>query len=291
MGNELLDGLATHANKLCVHLVALNLFTLHRFESTSTHMKGEFLAIDTMGIDIGQYLGGEMQSCCGSCHRTLNLGIYCLIGGLVALLGFSIQVWRNRQFAHSVDDFCETHIPIPGKIDAMRCAMNRPTRSLNVYCFLFNVYCPCEGAFFPFLQVAHQTIPSTMTCGLEHEFVIGRLSRFQEEHLDQGTCLFAEVHACLDHLGVVEHHQGTLGQIIGQMIKNIFPYLTLAIDKQLGVVTLGDGKLGNTLIRERIIIVANTDMSWIGNHRIHALRSANATVQTKTMTGMLQSTR
>ena len=99
------------------------------------------------------------------------------------------------------------------------------------------------------------------------------------------------MHARLDHLRVVEHHQGTFGQIVGQVVEDILAYLTLSIDEQFGVVALGDGELGDTLIGERIIIVADADMSWIGNHTKHALRMANITVATKTTTGMSQSVR
>ena len=71
------------------------------------------------------------------------------------------------------------------------------------------------------------------------------------------------MHAGLDHLGVVEHHQTIFRQIIRQVIKHILSYLTVAIDQQFGMVTPGDGKLGNTFVGERILIVADMYMFGI----------------------------
>ena len=61
-------------------------------------------------------------------------------------------------------------------------------------------------AFLPFLEIAHKTVPSTLVVGLEHQFVVGRLCRFEQKHLDECACLLAEVHSRLYHLGIVEHH-------------------------------------------------------------------------------------
>ena len=111
-----------------------------------------------------------------------------------------------------------------------------------------------------------------MASGLEHLFVVGRLSRFQEEYLDQCTCRFTigirltEVHTGLNHLRIVEYHQCSLRQVVRQMIEHILPYLALVIDEKFGMVAPCDGKLRDTLIRQVVLIIADTDMSGIGNH-------------------------
>ena len=102
-----------------------------------------------------------------------------------------------------------------------------------------------------------------MACGLEHQFIVGGLSGFKQEHLDEGTCLLAEMHACLDHLRVVEHHQSALRQILREVIKHIGTHLTLVVDEELGMIALGDGKFGNTLVGQRIVVVADMDMTGI----------------------------
>ena len=77
-----------------------------------------------------------------------------------------------------------------------------------------------------------------MACGLEHLFVVGRLGRFEQEHLNEGSCMLtvgislAEVHPGLDHLRIVEHHQRSLRQIVGQVEEHVLPYYTFIIYKE-----------------------------------------------------------
>ena len=110
-----------------------------------------------------------------------------------------------------------------------------------------------------------------MACGLEHLFVVGRLSRFEQEHLNEGTSMltigigFAEVHTGLDHLRIVKHHQRSLRQVVGQVIKDILPYLTFIINKEFGLVAARHRELGDTLVGQVILIVADVDMSRIGH--------------------------
>ena len=116
--------------------------------------------------------------------------------------------------------------------------MNGAARSLNGQCSIFQVQCPCQRPFLPFLQIAHQTVPGTVACGLEHLFVVGGLSRFEQEHLDEGSCVLAvgiclaEVHTGLDHLRIIEHHQRPLRQIVGQVEEHVLPYYTFIIYKE-----------------------------------------------------------
>ena len=92
---------------------------------------------------------------------------------------------------------------------------------------------------------------------MKHEFVVCGIGRFKQEHLDKGSRLLAEVHAGLDNLGVVEHHQGTLRQVARQIVERVFAHLAMTVDEQLAVVALGERKLGYALIGERIVIVAD----------------------------------
>ena len=100
-----------------------------------------------------------------------------------------------------------------------------------------DLYLTVKSATFPFLQIAHQTVPGTMTRGLEHELVVAGLGRLQQEHLDEGTrrrsvgIRLAEMHTGLDNLGVVHHHEGTLRQILGQIEEMVFTHHTFIIYK------------------------------------------------------------
>ena len=70
-------------------------------------------------------------------------------------------------------------------------------------------------------------------------------------------------HTCLDHLRVVEHHQGSLGQILRQVVEHIGAHLTLVVDEEFGMIAPGDGKFGDTLVGQRIVVVADMDMTGI----------------------------
>ena len=66
----------------------------------------------------------------------------------------------------------------------------------------------------------------------------------------------------LNHLGVVEDHQCTLGQILRQIAEHIMRNLSMPIQQQLGTVSLRQRKLGNPLIGQRIVELTNPDMFY-----------------------------
>ena len=116
-----------------------------------------------------------------------------------------------------------------------------------------------------------------MAHGLEHLFIISRFSRFKQEHLDECSCMLAsgsslaEVHTGLDNLRIVEHHECPFRQIVRQMIEDIFFYITLAIDQEFRVIAVVYRELGDTLVRQVILIVTNVYMPGIDSHRIQDL--------------------
>ena len=64
----------------------------------------------------------------------------------------------------------------------------------------------------------------------------------------------------LDYLGVVEHHHGTLGQILRQITEHVMAYLSMTVEQQFGTVTLLKRKLGYPFIGQRIVELAYPDM-------------------------------
>ena len=64
-----------------------------------------------------------MESGRGGSHRPFDLGIDGLVGGLVALLGLTVEIWRDGQLAHGVDNLRKTHIPTPREVDTVRGAV------------------------------------------------------------------------------------------------------------------------------------------------------------------------
>jgi hypothetical protein len=60
---------------------------------------------------------------------------------------------------------------------------------------------------------------------------------------------------CLNYLRIVKDHQGTFGQIRRQVGEDILPYLTVTIQQQLAFVALLQGELGDTLVRQGVVII------------------------------------
>ena len=112
-----------------------------------------------------------------------------------------------------------------------------------------------ERAFLPFLQVANHAEPRAAAGELEHQLVVGGVGRLEQEHLDECAGFLAEVHACLDDLGVVEDHERTLGQIFGQAVEHVVADLAFVVDQQLAVVALADGEFGYPFVGQLIAIV------------------------------------
>ena len=79
------------------------------------------------------------------------------------------------------------------------------------------------------------------------------------------------MHARLNHPCIVKHHQRALRQIVGQMAEHTLPYLTFIIYKEFRLVATGFRELGNALVGQFILIVADADMSRIG-HTVYSLR-------------------
>ena len=220
MTDELLDGVPLHTVILRVHAVSFYLLTLHRLERTRTHMQGELLTVDTPLINSLEHIVGEVQTGGWGCHTTLDLTIDRLVGGLITLLRLAVQIRRNGQLASSIDDLgkrrcrrCRRCGVAPFEHYPMTRSLLAHARGGDLHLLTVQHDRSDEGSLFPFLQVSHQTDPFTPRGGLEHLLVVGRHIRLQQEHLDEGTRGFAEMHACLDHLGVVEHHEGSLRQV------------------------------------------------------------------------------
>ena len=230
MSNQFSDGIAPYTDVLSMHLMSFYLFTLYRFESTSTYMQGKFFTLYSMGINISQHFWGEMKACCRSSYRAFDFRIDSLVGRFITFLTLTIKIWRNRKFTHGVDNFGKRDRGIPLKINSVGGAMNSTTSSFNDDFLTFYFYLTRESTLFPFFQITDKAIPCTSIIGLEHKFIIRRISRFKQEYLYQGSCIFTKMHTSLNDLGIIEHHKSTFRQIIGKMIEYILSNLSLTIN-------------------------------------------------------------
>ena len=63
--------------------------------------------------------------------------------------------------------------------------------------------------------------------------------------------------AGLDNLGIVEHHEGTLGQVLGQVEEEVLSHLTMTVDEQFRLVTLCLREFRNALVGQIVVIFAD----------------------------------
>ena len=183
-------------------------------------MECHFLTFNTLPIDCLKHLFGEMKSSRRGSYGAFNLGIDGLISGFVALLRFPVQIGRNRQFPHFLQNLSKSDIRIvPFQIHPMAVTHHLPTGCGQRKLFALDGKVTLQSTFLPFLQVSNHTKPRAMAGQLEHQFIICGIGRFKQEHLDEGSRLFSEVHSGLNHLRVIEYHQSPFGKIVRQIIE------------------------------------------------------------------------
>ena len=214
-----------------------------------------------MSVERRKHICREVQACRRSCYRTFNFRVDSLISGLVTLLSLTVKIWRYWQFAYRVEQFGKRHsIIIPREVNTIALAYVFATLGTKSHLTSLNLKATTQSLTLPFLQIAYHAKPRANTCGLEHLLIVGRQIRLKQKDFDECAGRLAEVQTGLDYLGVVEHHKGSLRQMIWNIIENIFRHLTMLIKKQLAVVALRKRELGNTLVGQRIIVVFNMYM-------------------------------
>ena len=213
MDKELDERLAAHADVFGVHLVAFDFLALHGLESAGADVERHFLAVDAAAVEGLKHVAGEMEPGRGSGNGAFYLGIDRLVGGLVALLGGAVQIGRNGQLAHGLEYLGEGDGGVvPLEIHPMAISHHLAAGGLQRQLLAVDAELAAERALLPLLQVANHAKPGTMARQLEHQLVVGGIGRLEEEHLDKRAGVLVEMHAGLDDLGVVEHHQRTLRQ-------------------------------------------------------------------------------
>ena len=186
-----------------------------------------------------------------------------MVGRLVALLRFTIEVRRNGQFTYCIQEFCPGVVTIPRELNDVGSAMKPfPFTSQSHLFPIGHLYRTEELALFPFLQIAHQAIPLHTPLLREVQLVVVGEGWFEAEHLDEGTLYafygcFSEMQACLDDLRVVEDHQGTLGQVFRQGEKDILAHLTMIVDEQLAGIALSQWELGDAFVGQVVVVISN----------------------------------
>ena len=259
VGQQLFYGLPLHSHRLRMHLVLAYRFALHGLKRSGTHVQRQLLTLNAMSIQVAQHTLREVQAGSRSSHTAFYLRIHRLIRSLVALLRLSVQVWRDRQLTHRVDDLGKRHVARPVEGDTLAGSLLTHPRGTHP----LTAHLITERAFFPFLRVTHQTQPLAMSLRLEHLFIVGRQGGLQQENLNQRTRTFTEMQTRLNHLRVVENHQLTLRQILRQVVEHILPDSPLTVYQQLRVVALSLRELRYPFVRQLVVVFTNMYFLYI----------------------------
>ena len=220
-------------------------------------------ALITQGGDEGL---GEMQSRRGSGHRAIVTGEDGLVAVAVVGLGVAVQVGRQGNLTGGLQHRCERQgLGCPRELDfgilvVLEDAFRIQHHGLPSYRQFHR-----KQAFFPAFRVANQALPSDGRGGAEGHLIV--LFRLKTKHLDTRTRGLVELQTGADDLGLVEDQQGILRQKVADMFKLGFLYLIVFQHQKVGRITLGQRILGNAVVRQRIVISLNRNMSYFVHYR------------------------
>ena len=254
--DELLNCLLPNGNVFRVHLVPSDFCALNGFEGASPYVQGHLLAVNALGIQRVQHALCEVQAGGRCSHAALYLAIYGLVRLLVALLSLAVQVGRDGQLAHRLEQFGKGCATRPLEPYAVAGSVGALSRGGELNGAPFHLDGAAEGAFLPFLQVSHQAVPGALLALHKVLLVFLWHGRFEQEDLNQRARLLREVQACLYDAGVVEDHQRALGQVLRQLAEVVFADYSFIIYEQFAAVAFGQGVLGNALVGQRIVEIA-----------------------------------
>ena len=108
---------ARYSNDLRVHRVFVGILYFHRLKGAGAYVQCHLCRLYAALLKVVQYLLREVQTGSRCCHRTFDARIDGLICCLVALLGFAVEVGRDRQFAYCLQNLGEGDtLIIPGEV-------------------------------------------------------------------------------------------------------------------------------------------------------------------------------
>ena len=149
-----------NGNEFGMHGVLTYLVGFHGLESPGTNMECELAhrnATRCYGIE---HLRGEMQSGGRGCHRSVHMRVDRLVVGLVGILGGTVEIRGDGDFAHSCDYFgkCDRRIVpaefhnrcLPHFVEAFGCERDAAAADFERH---------CQHPLLPSLGVAHEAGP------------------------------------------------------------------------------------------------------------------------------------
>ena len=268
VGDELAQGFSADAEPFGVHVVHPDGFALHRAERPCAHVQRDLAALHAFPVEFGQDLGRKVQSRRGSGHGALHPRVDGLVGFLVALLRFAVQVGWDGEFACGIEQIGPGKRRIvPGKAHGVARPEAFSPLGAQFHCpaFSHGERAP-QRAGLPLFQIAHHAEPLDAPLLLKGERVVGRAVGLQAEHLDEGARLLAEVEAGQYDFRVVAHEERPGGQQPGQVVEVLFPDLPALVDEQFAPVAARQGVFGNPPFGQVVLEVFDSDLSCV--HRM-----------------------
>ncbi len=266
IGQNISDGLAWHGDNFGMHGVPVGIVGFDRLERACADMQRKLGGSDAPPAQVVEHGRGEMQTRGGSGYGALDTRIDGLVGGLVALLGFAVEVGRNRQLAYGIENLGKREsgiIPreMNGKGVARLLALGGTQRD---HLATGHRDRKLDKGVTELLGVADHTFPSTTHGAAKRELVVVGRNGLEAEDLDTGTADLVKHQSRLNDTRVVVDQQRMGGDIVAHMVEQILADVSVLVNQQLGVVALGQRVFGDTLIGERIIIVGYENRSHCG---------------------------
>ena len=126
-----------------------------------------------------------------------------------------------------------------------------------------------QQSLLPFLAVAYKTVPLAFAAAGKVLLILGRQGWLQEEYLDKCTRLtgirggfLMEMESCADDFRIVEHHEGSLGKVVGNVAENVLGNVAVAVYQQFAAVTLRQRIFCNPVVGQMVVVVPNMYVFW-----------------------------
>ena len=246
---------AAHLEMLGVHRV------FHGQERSRSDMERHLLEPESAGFHPFDQLRGEMQPGGRRRHRTFELRIDRLVARVVDLLALAVQVGRNRNAPEIFQQLPESHRGRPLEThDALASVVLDEPRAERFGAFAVEI--DLDVPFLPLLAVAHDARPCALPRDSERPLIIGRVVRFEAEHLDTRPGGFVHDDPGPDHLRVIENQQFTRRQHVADVGELLFPDFTAPPDEQLRGAALRKREFGDPLVGKVVIEAVDVDMSF-----------------------------
>ena len=234
-------------------------------------MECQVFQSDVLLLERIEHLRSIVKASCRSRYTALDARIDGLISLLVLLFGSTIEVGRNRQFAHRIEQLCKTdRLPTLGLFpeEMNQLAGAQATCSFAEQCNRLAVghgHAQRERSLLPFLAVADQACPGAFCFAGKVLLIILRRLRFQAEHLDDASRRLPEVQAGLYHLRIVEYNHRTSRNLVRQVAEVMLFNRTLP-HQQFALVALRERIFCYSFLGKIIVVILDLEITWIHHY-------------------------